>query len=308
MKNNNQIKLEKIKFIISDLKLNKKIYFTEFLNFNKCITYFEKENFILKFNFDKTFLNFSINEEIGYKNRVNFSKIYNIPKYETLLSSEEIHVSKIEFLGKKKGNYFNGNQFINNTHFKNNLFKKNVSFYLLNIKKKYDSILLLEDKKKINHEINLFLKNEGEFILPVNISHGDFVHWNTRIFKSKYYCYDLEQYDEERLYCYDIIHWYLMPFLQKINFTKSKFFKNKILKLFNIFLKNKLKETFPEFQKTDYYKFLFLYLFEKKMYYLMLINSGNILEKTSSVYYNQLIYLNYTIQHLIDNILKINER
>jgi hypothetical protein len=40
----------------------------------------------------------------------------------------------------------------------------------------------------------------------------------------------------------------------------------------------------------------------------MLINSGNILEKTSSVYYNQLIYLNYTIQHLIDNILKINER
>ena len=105
----------------------------------------------MKFNFDTTFLNFSINEEVGYKNRVNISKIYNIPRYETLISSEEMHVSKIEFLGKKKGNYFNGNQFINNTHFKNNLFKKNISSYL--------SILPLPSLSNISKAV-LIMKEE----------------------------------------------------------------------------------------------------------------------------------------------------
>ena len=145
-------------------------------------------------------------------------------------------------------------------------------------------------------------------MLPTNVSHGDFVHWNTRIYKSKYYCYDLEQYEEERLYCYDIIHWYFMPFFQKIKILKSNIIKKQLTKLFHLYLKKILKKIFSEFRSEDYYKFLYLYLVEKKMYYLMLNNSNNILEKTTISYYKQLIYLSNTIQDLINDILIIDER
>ena len=308
MRISDKFKLEKIDSVISSLNLDRKNCSTEFLNLNKCITYCNKKNFILKFNFDKNFLNFSNNEISGYKNSNNLSKIYNIPKYETLINSEEIHVAKIEYLEKKKGNYFNCNKFIKGIDDKKkNYLKTNVNAYLSKIKKKYETVLTLDDKKKINYEINLFLNKEGEFILPINISHGDFVHWNTRIYKSKYYCYDLEQYDEERLYCYDVIHWYFMPFFQKIKFLKSNLIKKKLTSFFDLYLQKILKTNFSDFRSEDYYKFFYLYLVEKKMYYLMLNNSNNIIEKTSSNYYSQLIYLSKIIQEVIDNFLNVNE-
>lgn len=305
---NTESKLEKIKSIIFSLKLNKKKYTTEILNLNKCITYFHDKKFILKFNFDNTLLNFSTNEEKGYKNSDDLSQVYNLPKYETLIKTEKMHVAQIEYLGTKKGSYFNCNQFIRNIDYNKTYLKVNVRSYLSKIKKNYFSYSDLNKKTNIDHEINLFIEKEGQFILPVSTSHGDFVHWNTRKFNSKFYCYDLEQFNQERLYCYDIIHWYLMPFLQKISFVKSKMIRNKMFKIFNFFLKDKLKEFFSEFNKTEYNKFLLLYLLEKKMYYSMLINSNDILKKTSTFYYNQLIYLNNTIQDFINNILKINEK
>ena len=308
MRISDKFKLEKIDSVISSLSLDRKNYSTEFLNLNKCITYFNKENFILKFNFDKNFLNLGDNEAAGYKNSNNLCKIYNIPKYETLINSENLHVAKIDYLGKKKGNYFNCNKFIKDIDDKKKIYlRTNVNTYLSKIKKKYETVLTLDDKKKINYEINLFLNKEGEFILPINISHGDFVHWNTRIYKSKYYCYDLEQYDEERLYCYDVIHWYFMPFFQKIKFLKSNLIKKKLTKFFDLYLQKILKTIFSDFRSEDYYKFLYLYLVEKKMYYLMLNNSNNIIEKTSSNYYSQLIYLSKIIQEIIDNFLNVNE-
>jgi len=309
MRISDKFKLDKIDSVISSLNLDRKNYSTEFLNLNKCIIYFNKKNFLLKFNFDKNFLNFSNNEEKGYKKSNNLNKIYNFPKYETLINSEELHVAKIDYLGKRKGNYFNCTKFIKDIcNKKKTYLRTDVNAYLSKIKSKYEPVLSSDDKQKINYEMNLFLKKESEFLLPTNVSHGDFVHWNTRIYKSKYYCYDLEQYEEERLYCYDIIHWYFMPFFQKIKIFKSNLIKKKLTKLFHLYLQKNLKKIFAEFRSEDYYKYLYLYLVEKKMYYLMLSNSDNILEKTTECYYKQLIFLSNTIQDLINNILIIDER
>ena len=97
-----------------------------------------------------------------------------------------------------------------------------------------------------------------------------------------------------------------MPFIQKIDLIKSTFIRDKLISLFNIYLINFLRKKNPNYTILDYKKYIFLYLFEKKLYYLKILSIENIQSKTTKVYYNQLIYIQKLIQNLIYNFIKNN--
>jgi len=291
--------------IISELNISSKFDYVENLNLNKIIIYFKDKNFILKISNDKELIPFAQNEREGYLNK-DLKKIYNLPEYENIINTNELFVSKIQYLGEKKGNYFEIDKFIKKSNLKKDYDKISLEKYF----KKLINYYFLKDQnnrlENINFEINSFINQNNADNVPLGLSHGDFIHWNTRKFKNEFFNYDLELYNPQRVFCYDIIHWHYMPFIQKIDLIKSTFIRDKLISLFNIYLINFLRKKNPNYTILDYKKYIFLYLFEKKLYYLKILSIENIQSKTTKVYYNQLIYIQKLIQNLIYNFIKNN--
>ena len=68
--------------------------------------------------------------------------------------------------------------------------------------------------------INIFLSKYETFRIPLDVSHGDFIHFNTLKTSNKNYVFDLEFFQKERSHLYDYFHWYVTPiFLQSIKFN-----------------------------------------------------------------------------------------
>ena len=65
-------------------------------------------------------------------------------------------------------------------------------------------------------------------------SHGDFVHWNTRVINNTNYSFDLEHFSNERVLFYDLIHWYFIHLFKKIFLNKLD---QNIFKILSIYLK-----------------------------------------------------------------------
>ena len=298
--------LDLINNIISKLKISSKFDYVENLNLNKIIVYFKEKNFILKISKEKELLVFAQNERDGYLNK-DLKKIYNFPEYENIINTNELFVSKIQYLGEKKGNYFEVEKFIKKKNLEINYDTIGLEKYFQKLKDYYFLNDLNNNLKNINFEINLFINQNNIHNVPVELSHGDFIHWNTRKHENKFFNYDLELYNPQRVFCYDIIHWHYMPFIQKLDLIKPKFIKNKLINLFNIYLINLLRKKNSNFTILDYKKFIFLYLFEKKLYYLKILSVENIQCKTTKIYYNQLIYIQKIIQNLNNNFIKKND-
>ena len=298
--------LDLINNIISKLNISSKFDCVENINLNKMIVYFKDKNFILKIYNDKELLRFAQNEREGYLNK-DLKKIYNLPEYENIINTNELFVSKIQYLGEKKGNYFEIDKFIKKKIFKINYDTIDLEKYFQKLKNYYFFKDQNNNLENIDFEINSFINQNNTDNIPIELSHGDFIHWNTRKHENKFFNYDLEFYNPHRVFCYDIIHWHYMPFIQKLDLIKSRFIGNKLINLFNIYLINFLRKKNPNYTILDYKKFIFLYLFEKKLYYLKILSVENIQSKTTKVYYNQLIYIQKIIQNLIYNFIKNND-
>ena len=253
--------------IVTDLKI-KLINFKK-LNLNKymILALKNKNFFFLKISTDRYTSQLIKNELKGYKNNKIKLKFKHLPKFKIIDYKKNI-TAKIDYLGNKKGNYFSYKHFLNKTKiYKNNFV--NINFYFQLILKNIFSF-----DKKIEEELikynKLIIKKFRIKKVQVDVSHGDFVHWNTMIYNSKYFVYDLEFFSEKRVYIFDQIHWYLAPLIQKIYTYKLKKLieKKYIFSLLIFFIK---KIFFNFLSKKTFYFYLTLYLIEKELYYKNLI-------------------------------------
>ena len=90
-----------------------------------------------------------------------------------------------------------------------------------------------------------------------------FVHWNT-ITDKKHYVFDLEYFSKERIFLYDILHWVIQPYINKLKFFNytTKF------NIFLIFLvKYNLNNLNIKFTDREIVKYIIIYFLELKYTY-----------------------------------------
>ena len=221
-KNNDLIKF------FNEKKIKNKIKKIKFLNLNKKIIFLEnkyKKPIIFKVAQDSYSRKLLKNEERGYLNKKIKSKFYRLPKYRKYISNDNIYINQISYLGNKKGNYFNVQKFYKK---KNRFSKQKLKIYFEKLLKN-NLFRCRLNNLQIKIYKKILLEKFKNYPIPIDVSHGDFVPWNTSIYLSENYVYDLEFYSQNRVFCYDIIHWYFIPLIQK-------FYKYKL----NYFLENKL--------------------------------------------------------------------
>ena len=160
--------LDLINNIISKLKISSKFDYVENLNLNKIIVYFKEKNFILKISKEKELLVFAQNERDGYLNK-DLKKIYNFPEYENIINTNELFVSKIQYLGEKKGNYFEVEKFIKKKNLEINYDTIGLEKYFQKLKDYYFLNDLNNNLKNINFEINLFINQNNIHNVPVEL-------------------------------------------------------------------------------------------------------------------------------------------
>ena len=312
MKKNNILKtfdlydFNKIKNLLKMLNIDDKFDYIQYLNLEKIIIYFYKLNYVLKISNSNHSIRLSVNEKIGYDNSNLLSKFINIPLYKCIHNDENLFVSKIKYLGNKKGNYFQLNDFYKFN--KNIPLKKSIKSneYIERLNLKYLSRNNLSEIKEIKNFSNYFIRKFGNENLPTNVSHGDLVHWNTLAYNKVNYLYDLEHFDLSRIVYYDIIHWYVAPFFMtlyklKITFTYKVLFRH----LLNLLKRKLTKSFFLNLDQKFLNQIIFLYFFEKKLFYYQLFSENNTTFHMTKDYYlrslNQITLINMSLDLLLKN-------
>ena len=210
---------EKIETILKNNNIYDDIKNIEYLNLNKIIIYFTSNKHILKIFCDNSSVKLGKNEHEGYNFiNSNYQK-FSLPKYECLLNQENLFISKIEYLGEKKANYFDSRNYLN-LDYENIVNNIDAKLYSEKILDKFSNSLNKLKINEIKNHINEFLNLNGNLKMYIDSSHGDFVHWNTRFIDNTYYSFDLEHFSNERVLFYDLIHWYFIPLLQKKYFLE----------------------------------------------------------------------------------------
>ena len=208
--------------LLKENKLDCEILNVKYLKFGKIIIKAKNNNriSIFKVSLDKYSINLAKNEEIGYfeLNKPENNK-FNLPKYKMINKSEDYTLSQTEYLSGFKGKYFELRKFCNKNYIK--------EFEKILLK---DYINLIKNRFQFNQfnqinddEIKQFCQIRDNFVLkfgsikiPIDISHGDFVHFNSIKTSEKNYVFDLEFFHKIRSYLYDFIHWNLNPIFYQI--------------------------------------------------------------------------------------------
>ena len=254
---------EKFEKILRIKKIKYDFYTIKNINNKKKIAFFYLKNqiiFLLKISLNT----FSSNQ---FKNEINSYKFIKNKKIHFLTTSAEkfynnksISILKIKYVNGKKGSFFDLKKF----YLKKYINTKNIKFsnYLNILKKNFKNI------HKTNLEINNEFKKINDYFdkdkLKICPSHGDFVHWNTITDKKKHYVFDLEYFSKERIFLYDILHWVIQPYINKLKFFNytTKF------NIFLIFLvKYNLNNLNIKFTDREIVKYIIIYFLELKYTY-----------------------------------------
>lgn len=289
---------QEIKIILKNNNIDEDIEFIEYLNLNKLIVYFKSKKNIIKIFCNSASVKLGKNENKGYSEINSNHHKFLLPKYKCILNDENLFISKIEYLGEKKGNYFDSKNYLSlNYDLINNSI--DAKLYGEKILHKFSNSIDKTSLDGIKNEIDKFLNLNGNFKLYLDSSHGDFVHWNTRSINNSYYCFDLEHFSNERVIFYDQIHWYIIPLIQKKYFFKINLISKYIFK----FLSLNLKQTFSNIYKVknleNFNFFIFFYLIEKKLYYLNMLSDEMLVKSMTKNYFNQASFVKNEICKLL---------
>ena len=190
---------QKIKSILKNNNIDDDIKNIEYLNLNKIIVYLNSNKQILKIYIDNSSVKLGKNEYTGY-NLINSNyQKFILPKYECVLNHDDLFIAKIEYLGEKKGNYFDSKNYIS-LDFESLENSIGAKLYGEKILDKFSSSIDLSNLNEIKKNIVDFLNNNGDLKLYLNSSHGDFVHWNTRVINNTNYSFDLEHFSNEEFF------------------------------------------------------------------------------------------------------------
>ena len=290
---------EKIETILKNNNIYDDIKNIEYLNLNKIIIYFTSNKHILKIFCDNSSVKLGKNEHEGYNFiNSNYQK-FSLPKYECLLNQENLFISKIEYLGEKKANYFDSRNYLN-LDYENIVNNIDAKLYSEKILDKFSNSLNILKINEIKNHINDFLNLNGNLEIYLDSSHGDFVHWNTRFIDNTYYSFDLEHFSNERVLFYDLIHWYFIPLLQKKYFFRVNSISTFIFKILSTYLKKTISKRYDIKNLENFNFSIFFYLIEKKLYYLNLLSDEKLVESMTKKYLNQATVLNNEINKLLD--------
>ena len=228
------------------------------------------KNLFIKISLDQYSINLSKNEQLGYFECNKFPyKKFNLPEYKTIDVHNNYFISSVEEIIGSKGNYYEFNKF----------YKKDINqnFNFMLVKDYLDSVcsnLPEKSENEIANCLKLIVKNFklkfGHISIPMDISHGDFIHFNSIKSFNKKYVFDLEFFKKNRPYLYDGIHWFLLPlFFNAARYKKTKlfiYFSNFYLKrIIKFFLKSHLMKF--DFKNNNLFDVLFsLYLIEKALF------------------------------------------
>jgi hypothetical protein len=190
----------------------------------------------------------------------------------------------MKFINGKKSSYFEFKNFYNYNYL-NNLNTIPLKAYINKIKDKYnfDSIVNLKNEL-FEQSLNNFIIRSENVEIPIDVSHGDFIHYNTFKDAHKNYVFDLEFFQADRSFLYDYFHWYLTPiFTNSItlrkNFNLFSSIYPIIFKLLNFNLMNNIHNYKNIFENNNLFNILLiLFLFEKSMILTRVLNLKNLNE------------------------------
>tara|TARA_B100001057_G_C22851383_1_gene951113 strand:+ start:1563 stop:2492 length:930 start_codon:yes stop_codon:yes gene_type:complete len=292
-----KIKFEKI--IITDLNFKKILVEIDQKHKKKIYKVFGKGSPVKNF----------YNEIIAFNNS-ELKKIYNILKPVSILKNSNNKIIEYKFIGRVKGSYFNFNNFINlKKYFRSNKKKISAYRYINDLKKNYKEIYKSKFKNDLDKIIDIFLIKNNLKNFTIKVSHGDFVHWNSLIYKKKNYVIDLEYFKKDRLIFFDIFHWYLFPILEKFYkfrpFLSLNFVFFVTLKFLEHMVGNISKKYNYNFIINDY---LFFYLLEQIFIYENVINSNKYKDITSKKYLMKAKFIKQSLMHLIKILIKLDNK
>ena len=255
--------------ILDENKIKGQIIDIKFYQYKKIyIKIKEHENiFLFKLCLHEHSINLSKNESDGYN---YFSKIdilkFNLPYYKLINITKNYSLSKIEFIEGNKGNYFELSKFYNN-NYSQNYKKVNLQDYISSLVKKNQGDN--NPSKKINDTINIILEKYKSISIPVEVSHGDLISFNTIKNSSKNYAFDFEFFQKERSLLYDYFHWKITPIMFKSINYNSEFILNKLflflIKILYLQFKIKYKESIVD-NKQFFQILLILFLLERHIF------------------------------------------
>ena len=231
-----------------------------------------KKTYLLKLCLDSYSIALTDNENKGYLhlNKFNKSK-FNLLNFEMINIKSDYSLSKIDFIDGRKGKYLEHNKFFN---YKNKLNECYLEDYISVIKNKFNINELVQDQI-----INNLLKFK-DLKIPLDVSHGDFIHWNTIKGLKENYVIDLEFFEKERPYFYDNFHWFLTPIINKVMIFNIKFILkiipcSTIIKILNLSLKNEYSQNI--INNDNLFKILFiLFILERYLVLNEIISLKNI--------------------------------
>lgn len=263
--------------IMRDNKIDGEVISINYAFFKKIFIKIKKDNKIslLKLCLDGYSISLAKNEMNGYLylNEINNSK-FNLLDFKMIYCNSEYALSKIDFVNGKKGSYFDYKKFYN-FNVKNDLDHIKLKDYINLINNRFN----INDNQKTGQLINSLWKF-GNYKIPLDISHGDFIHWNTIKTSEKNYVIDLEFFEKKRQYLFDSFHWFLTPIINKIitynlNFLLTSTPCTIIFKILKINMENNYNKTTLENEKL--FKVLFiLFIFERFLTIDRVINLHNI--------------------------------
>ena len=303
---------EDILKILEENRLSCKIISINYSFFKKIYIKIEegKKIYLLKLSLDNYSIALAKNEENGYLNLNKFYKSkFNLVNYKMINRSNNYALSKIEFINGIKGNYFEFNKFYN-YNFSSELKTIQLKDYITLIKDRY---YINQNNSRINelfsHTINIFLSKYETYKIPLDASHGDFIHYNTLKTSNKNYVFDLEFFQKERSYLYDSFHWYITPiFFKSIKFNTVFTLVNNIysilIKILNMKLKRYHNKLILENKKL-FETLLILFLLERYLTLNYSINLENIDELIDN---ERKIFLEKHCNLILDLLIKLTKK
>ena len=269
--------------LLKENKLNCEILNIQYLSFGKIFIKAKNNNKISLFKIclDKYSINLAKNEENGYLefNKPENNK-FNLPKYKIISINKDYALSQIEYLFGIRGKYFELKKFYNKNYVKE-LETILLKDYINLIKNRFQFNQINDDEtKQFSQIMDNFVLKFGSRKIPIDISHGDFIHFNSIKTPEKNYVFDLEFFQRTRSHLYDFIHWSLNPiFFKIIKLTTNPTINSVVFFSIAKFLKFKLKN----YYKKLYFKYdsifeilLTAYLLERYLFINYQINIKNI--------------------------------
>ena len=273
--------------ILGENNINGKILNINYSFFKKVYIKIENEKKVnhLKLCLDNYSISLAKNEAKGYLllNKFYENK-FNLIDYKMIAENNNYALAKMKFINGKKSSYFEFKNFYNYNYL-NNLNTIPLKAYINKIKDKYnfDSIVNLKNEL-FEQSLNNFIIRSENVEIPIDVSHGDFIHYNTFKDAHKNYVFDLEFFQADRSFLYDYFHWYLTPiFTNSItlrkNFNLFSSIYPIIFKLLNFNLMNNIHNYKNIFENNNLFNILLiLFLFEKSMILTRVLNLKNLNE------------------------------